>query len=336
MKVAVVGAGPAGLSLAYFLKGTKVEAEVYEGLSRPGLKPCAWGLMTGVEGLVPIKDDAVISEIKGFRIYLDGRLVYDIRGRERLGYIIDKPKFLEDLASEVNVKFNSKVVERDGKFVVNGEELKADLVVKATGHYDLPKEYTIPALQYITDYKQDPEIVEFYFYSDLLGYAWIFPDREGAKIGIGGWASIDFLKERVKTVLKGRVLNFHGARVSDYGVLEDRLKKGKYIGEALGTVYPLTGEGIRPSIISAKIMADSILEGKSFEKLFKSSKIYSAIQYQAKIIRGVKEGRFSTRGLSRILTSSDPNLIYKVAIGDFSKLDLLKLFGRAVYEFLFR
>jgi len=336
VKVAIVGAGPAGLSLAYFLKGTKVEAEVYESLERPGLKPCAWGLMSGVEHLVPLERDSIISEIKGFKIYLDNKLVFDVRDRKTLGYIIDKPRFLESLASRVEVKFNSKVVRRNDKLTVNGEELKADLVVWANGHYDLPKDRTIPAIQYITDYKQDPEIVEFYFYSDLLGYAWIFPDRNGAKIGIGGWASLDFLKERVKSVLKGRALSFHGARVSDSGIVEERLKQGNYIGEALGTVYPLTGEGIRPSILSAKVMAQAILEGKSFEKLFRETKLYSAIKYQAKVIMGVKEGRFSTRGLSRIMTGSDPNLIYKIAIGDFTKLDLLKLFGRAVYEFLFR
>jgi flavin-dependent dehydrogenase len=338
MRVAIIGAGPAGLSLAYFLKREGIEARVFESLDRPGVKPCAWGLITGIEDLVPLRKESIISELKGFRIYLDNKLVYDIRGDVKLGYIIDKPKFLQDLASEVDVVYKTKVTKVGDQYrLPDGKSLSDyDRVIEATGHYSLDKDKTIPAIQYITDYKQDPEVVEFYFYSGLLGYAWIFPDREGAKIGIGGYASVDYLKEKVKGILKGRVLAFHGARVSDYGIIEERLKQGNYVGEALGTVMPLTGEGIRPSIIAAKIMADSIKEGKPFEKAFRSSKIYSAVQYQAKLIRAVKEGKFSTGGLSRILTSSDPNLIFKIAVGDFGKLDLIKLVGRALYDVLFR
>ncbi|MDT7905378.1 MAG: NAD(P)/FAD-dependent oxidoreductase [Sulfolobales archaeon] len=338
MRVAIIGAGPAGLSLAYFLKRGGIEAEVFESLNRPGLKPCAWGLITGIEDLVPLRKESIISEIKGFRIYLNGKLVFDVRGDRKLGYIIDKPRFLEDIASEVEVRYNSHVIKRGGEYrLQDGSPLKGyDRVIEATGHYSLGKEHAIPAIQYITDYQQDPEIVEFYFYSGLLGYAWVFPDRNGAKIGIGGWTTVDTLKELVKGVLKGRVLSFHGARVADVGIIEERLKQGNYIGEALGTVLPLTGEGIRPSILSAWAMAEAIKEGKTFEKVFKSMKIYSAIQYQAKIIKGVKEGKISTGGLSRVLTSSDPDLVFKIAIGEFGKLDMLKLVGRALYDVLFR
>ena len=330
MELAVVGAGPAGLSLAWILKGTKYNVTVYEGLSDVGLKPCAWGLISGIEEIVPLPKEAIISEIRGFRIYLDDKLVHDIRTDKKLGYIINKPVFLKSIADRVNIKFNTKIIEKNGEyFTQNGEKIEADKVIFANGHYSLPKDSTIPAIQYITDYQIDREVVEFYFYSDLLGYAWVFPDEKGSKIGIGGWADIQFLKERVKKILKGNILNFHGARVADYGILEDRMN-GKYIGEALGTVYPLTGEGIRPSILSAKIFADALINEKSFEREFKKSKLYSTIQYQAKVVHGVKKGIMSLKGLSRIMTRSDPNLVLKVAIGDFDLFDAIKLFGRMI------
>jgi len=330
MELGVVGAGPAGLSLAWILKGTKYNVTVYEGLSDVGLKPCAWGLISGIEGIVPLSKEAIISEIKGFRIYLDDKLIHDIRTDRKLGYVINKPVFLRDIADKVYVKFNTKVIEKNGEyFTQNGEKVEADKVIFANGHYSLPKDSTIPAIQYITDYQIDKEVVEFYFYSDLLGYAWVFPDEKGSKIGIGGWADISFLKERVKKILKGKILNFHGARVADYGVLEDRMN-GKYIGEALGIVYPLTGEGIRPSILSAKIFADTLINEKNFEREFKKSKLYSTIQYQAKVVHGVKKGIMSLKGLSRIMTKSDPNLVLKIAIGDFDLFDAIKLFGRMI------
>lgn len=335
MEVAIVGAGPAGLSLAWFLKGTKYTATVYEALDDVGKKPCAWGLMSGVESLLPITKDSIISEIKGFRIYLNDKLIHDVRGKQTLGYIINKPLFLKHLAERLNVEFNSKVIRKreGGKeeyYLVNGEKINADKVVISNGHYELPKEHTVPAIQYITDYKIDPEVVEFYFYSDLLGYAWIFPDDKGSKIGIGGYADISFLKERLSKLVKGKVFTFHGARVSDYGIDELRLKEKTYVGEALGTVYPLTGEGIRPSILSSKIYADSLLEDKDFVKEFKASKLYFTIQAQAKIIDSVKKKIMSIGLLSKLITKSDPDLVYRIAIGDFGMSDLIKLFGRSL------
>ncbi|BDB98925.1 FAD-dependent oxidoreductase [Saccharolobus caldissimus] len=329
MRIAIIGAGPAGLSLAYFLKGLKnYEVTVYESMPEPGIKPCAWGLITGIEDILPIPKEAIISEIKNFRIYHNNKLIYDIRTNSKLGYIIDKPLFLKKLAEKLDVQFNSKVVSKNDKYFVNDKILEADKVIMATGHYSVDKSMTIPAIQYITDYEIDKEVVEFYFYSGLLGYAWIFPDREGAKIGIGGYAEILELKERVKQILKGRIKMFHGARVTDYGVIEERLN-GNYVGEALGTVYAITGEGIRPSIISSKILADSIINNKDFKREFKKSKLYWTLNWHAKIIKMAKERDPSTTKLSKILINNDPQLVLKFAIGDFNRLDLLKMFGRS-------
>ncbi|ARM75166.1 NAD(P)/FAD-dependent oxidoreductase [Acidianus manzaensis] len=336
-RIAIVGGGPAGISLAYFLKGTKIDATVYESLDNVGLKPCAWGLMKGIENYIPIPKESIISEIKGFKIYLDGKLLYDVRKRENLGYIIDKPKFLRILGEQVDLQLKSKVQEVNRKekdeekniIKINDKEEEFDKVIYANGHYSLSKDYTIPAIQYITDYKIDPEIVEMYFFSDLLGYGWIFPEENGSKIGIGGYATVDFLKEKLKKILTGNTKKFEGARVTDYGIIEDRLENGNYIGEALGTVYAVTGEGIRPSIISSKIMADSILEGKDFSKEFKKSNLYFSMQVHAKIIKSSK-GKNSIKGLERVLLKANPDLVLKFAMGDFTKLDLLKLFGSMI------
>jgi len=246
-----------------------------------------------------------------------------------LGYIINKPLFLKILSENVDVRLNSKVISKEGKILVNGKEAEADKVIFANGHYSLPSETTIPAIQYITDYSIDPEIVEMYFYSDLLGYGWVFPEEGGSKIGIGGYATVDFLKEKLKPLVRGKIKGFQGARVNDYGVLEERLN-GEYVGEALGTVYAVTGEGIRPSIISSKILAESLLENKDFKEEFKKSRLYSSLKTHSNVIRSAKKSN-SVKGLERVLLKADPDLVIKFAIGDFTKIDLLKLFGRMIF-----
>jgi len=326
----VVGAGPAGLALAWFLKGTKYDVKVYEALDQPGRKPCAWGVMEGVEKMLPISKERIVSEIRGFKIYLNNKLIHDIRTNRTLGYIIDKPSMLRDVAEKVDVSYSSKVVVRDGKYFVNDKPIDADEVIFASGHYSLPKDFTIPAIQYLTNAKVDMEVVEFYFYSDLLGYAWVFPEQGGAKIGIGGYAPVEALKEKLAPMVNDKPLRLlHGARVSDGGVIDDRLNDS--IGEAAGCVYAMTGEGIRPSILSAKIRADSMLEGKDFPSQFKKSNLYWTLQVHADIVKRVKRGDASLSGFSRVLTKADPELVLKVALGNFGRLDLIKLFGRMIF-----
>jgi flavin-dependent dehydrogenase len=329
-RAAVVGGGPAGLALAWFLKGTKYDVKVYEALDQPGRKPCAWGVMEGVEKMLPISKERIVSEIRGFKIYLNNKLIHDIRTNRTLGYIIDKPSMLRDVAEKVDVSYSSKVVVRDGKYFVNDKPIDADEVIFASGHYSLPKDFTIPAIQYLTNAKVDMEVVEFYFYSDLLGYAWVFPEQGGAKIGIGGYAPVEALKEKLAPMVNDKPLRLlHGARVSDGGVIDDRLNDS--IGEAAGCVYAMTGEGIRPSILSAKIRADSMLEGKDFPSQFKKSNLYWTLQVHADIVKRVKRGDASLSGFSRVLTKADPELVLKVALGNFGRLDLIKLFGRMIF-----
>lgn len=329
MRLGIVGGGPAGVSLAFFLKGTRIQATVYEGLEDLGKKPCAWGVLKGIENYLELPKEAIYSEIRGFRIFLDNKLISEVRERERLGYIVDKPLLLRKMAENLDLRLNSKVTfDKDGKMRVNGKVEEVDQVVIASGHYSLSKDATIPAIQYITDLNFDPELVDMYFFSDLLGYGWIFPDPKGAKIGIGGYADVPFLMEKLKELVKGRTMTFHGARVADFGVIEDRLN-GRYVGEALGTVYAVTGEGIRPSIMSSRIMAHSLLEGKDFGKEMRKSKLYWTLQIHAGVIRRAKESK-SVKGLERVLLKADPRLVIKFAMGDFGRLDLIKLFGSAI------
>ena len=121
MKVAVVGGGPAGISLGWFLRGTKIDVTVYEGLDDVGKKPCAWGVLKGIENYLDIPKEAIYSEIKGFRIYLDNKLISEVRERERLGYIVDKPLLLRKLGEKIDLRLNSKVVLNKGKLLVNGK-----------------------------------------------------------------------------------------------------------------------------------------------------------------------------------------------------------------------
>ncbi|MEM3802010.1 MAG: NAD(P)/FAD-dependent oxidoreductase, partial [Saccharolobus sp.] len=92
----------------------------------------------------------------------------------------------------------------------------------------------------------------------------------------------------------------------------------------------VTGEGIRPSILSSKILADSMINNKDFRKEFKKSKLYFTLNWHARIIKMGREKDLGTIKLSKALVNNDPQLVLKFAIGDFNTFDLLKLFGRSL------
>jgi flavin-dependent dehydrogenase len=101
------------------------------------------------------------------------------------------------------------------------------------------------------------------------GYGWIFPKREHANVGVGGWGT------------EGPRLRGHLARLAaSYGLpftalsevkghrLPTRRPGGRVsagrvllVGDAAGLVDPLSGDGIYEAFVSARLAADSILAG---------------------------------------------------------------------------
>jgi flavin-dependent dehydrogenase len=102
------------------------------------------------------------------------------------------------------------------------------------------------------------------------GYGWIFPKREHANVGVGGWGA------------EGPRLRGHLARLAaSYGLsvtsLSDvrghrlptrrpggRVSAGRIllVGDAAGLVDPLSGDGIYEAFVSGRLAAEAILTGE--------------------------------------------------------------------------
>ncbi len=110
------------------------------------------------------------------------------------------------------------------------------------------------------------------------GYYWVFPKKDNiVNAGVGTRiAAIDFdLRERLyKNVLTDQIFNESEILEYGFGVLPINPALNCFtasgfiaIGDAAGQVNPFTGEGIRPSIISAHIAAETIAESEGFEQV---------------------------------------------------------------------
>jgi len=266
LTIHIIGAGPSGSSLAWFLRNSGYRVIVYEVMSKPGLKACASGVPWLVEEYVRIPRNAVVNEISGYAVYIDGECIVDSEGEYR-GFIVDKSlwlkKLLDDSGAEVRFKTRADGLKPDIK----------NVVVHANGHFwsMAPRRRIKAVNMLVANVKiREPTVIQAWFRRELLGYQWVFPlSSDKAYVGAGGYHSFNELLDVArrfvvenKELSMGRVKWVRGSEIVLSGFDEKLLKLGFHeyaVGEAVGAVYPLTGEGIRPSIITSWAVSRELL-----------------------------------------------------------------------------
>ncbi|MEM4790741.1 MAG: NAD(P)-binding protein [Thermofilum sp.] len=93
-RVAIVGAGPSGAFLARLLSDAGYKVTVFEALPKLAVKPCGWGVPFTIDRVVKIPEDYIISEVHGYRVYIDEEKLLESKG-VKYGYIVDKERLLE-------------------------------------------------------------------------------------------------------------------------------------------------------------------------------------------------------------------------------------------------
>ena len=116
------------------------------------------------------------------------------------------------------------------------------------------EDFVMHTKEYLTDHA---EHVDFFFryFSGGHGYYWEFPLRGGYHVGAGS-DSIDLINGSLQHHVPLRIMS----RNIRLRPLLDEACRGNTIGigEAIGTVSPLTGEGILPSLESAEILLECL------------------------------------------------------------------------------
>jgi len=249
--------------------------EIYEGQTRDRFtSTCAWG--TGYGGIKPLLKDIGLSYDD--YLYHRGKTIY-VSAHEKITAMraphlstFDKPRLILDMADGTEVHYGSYV--RPGDL-----ESKFDMVIDATGPYrkvlgpaDTGLDLLIPCVQYQVAYDRVP-FDDFYVepFKSYSGYLWYFPLRDGvAYVGAG-----DVTKHQEKRCQlffdhypADRVLKKMGKpiRVASPKAVTP-FKRGNVVGvgEAVGTVFPILGEGILPSMICAKILAENLNDLDRYE-----------------------------------------------------------------------
>jgi flavin-dependent dehydrogenase len=292
MKIAVVGIGVAG---AYLMNQLSNNHDIHiVGFERMKEEEhdavCAWATSKNVMVNYTKKcsldfDNYILHDGKNMSVDLGESKHIDIGLKGMVSY--DKLKLIQDMIKGTEINY--------GK-APKKENLEADfdLIIDSTGFHRnyLPKldyEMWIPCVQYKVKYDNNNNIPydDFYLkgFPSMSGYFWYFPLGNGyAHIGAGDFTRKNhnlfvenFLKKYKCDIIKK---NGRPVRISPPSKSEPFFdgKKSIGVGESIGTVYPLLGEGIIPSTICADLFIHNLNNFKKYrEEVLKHFSIYPLV-----------------------------------------------------------
>jgi flavin-dependent dehydrogenase len=332
LKIAVVGIGVAG---GYLLSRLKKEHEVV-GFERSSEEThdsiCAWGTTKGPMQKFAQKCDLDFNEY----VIHDGKNMYIDMNSERFNIKLmglctyDKIRLIKDMAKGCKVRYNTvpKLDDLESEF---------DLIVDSTGFYRtyLPRparDFYLPTYQYKIKYEDRVPFDDFYLkpFSSISGYFWYFPlDEKHVHIGAGdkNRRHIEKTNEFVKKY-GGKIIKTVGRpiRLATPDMCEP-FYHGKVVGvgESIGTVYPLLGEGIIPSMTCADIFVENIGNNKRYrEQVLEKFAIYPKV---LAFVRNKMDSKFGMLkhftdliSIYRYMKKNEKRFGMEIRIGDMMKV----------------
>jgi hypothetical protein len=185
----------------------------------------------------------------------------------------DKHKLEVDLAKNHDIKFGARVTP---EFFAKAQE-DFDMIIDATGLHRtfLPKvndDMWVPSIEYKVQYDVLP-YNDFYIrpFKGISGYFWYFPlEENNAYVGAG-----DFFRKHNEFV--NEFNSYNGGKIVKKIGRPIRITPPKYcepffqrnvvgVGESIGTVFPLLGEGIIPSLQCAEIFCENFEDWGAYRR----------------------------------------------------------------------
>ncbi len=285
----VVGAGPAGSATAIRLARGGARVLLADRARFPRDKPCGGGVTGRAVRELPCAIDPVVEDVvRSLEVRLRYRKRFEGRSEAPLVLMTRRRRldaFLVEQAAAAGADFRDGVTIEGltigpdgGELTVGGKRVGATAIVGADGVngslaraagigggivYGIALEGNgpLPAGQ------QGRATVELGVIPG--GYGWVFPKDGHANYGVGGWASEGpRLREHLRRLCDAHgvdssaLTDLHGRRLPIRRTNAARRGPVLLVGDAAGLVDPLSGDGIYEALVSARLAAAAILEGR--------------------------------------------------------------------------
>ncbi|MFC1617852.1 geranylgeranyl reductase family protein [Patescibacteria group bacterium] len=294
--VIIVGAGPAGSTAAYYLRGKKVL--IIDKENFPRYKACGGGLLNSrdwvdeFENFEAIRDKLKYLSVEKGRIYLDRTFLFS-RNTHFFDQI-DRAEFdhllLAVACHKRNVefrKFQVRKIERAREYVIisdGQEKIRARQIVGADGAHSIvsrflgnkpyDKNQCAPCVGLEIECEKILQVAHISFlWAKGIGFAWVFPTLNGYNIGLGyargmPLPSKKYLENfiafctRQKIIPADYQIRQKFAGIDPLHVPQQWCDEQIFLtGDALGLVYQYNGEGIYFAMKSGKILGQVLSEG---------------------------------------------------------------------------
>lgn len=303
-EVLVVGGGPAGATAARFLAQSGIDTILIEK-NLSFRKPCGGGIPSaGLKDLglneeiiripfnkvkkvkiFPPLSDPLEVELKGGQIYIFDRFTLDsflrelaqTYGAQIVEASLESIKFEKSKIVSVAKKKDGQRIYISSKYLIASDGVNSK-VCSLLG-LSLPYYYWTISL-HAPKLSQD-NCCEFWFGSSHASffYSWVFPAKEYLSVGTGAenvrklkGLIENFLRKRFNNQLDPESVKLRAYKIPRWSRRRFFKDKVLFTGDALGTVMPVSFEGIYYAMKSAQFAAQAIAERNIslYEKLWKN------------------------------------------------------------------
>jgi geranylgeranyl reductase family protein len=294
--VIIVGAGPAGATLAYELSRRGIDVLVMEKERLPRYKACAGGITVKTAKLLNMDFSSVTRDtVRSAKVACGGRrsftksypkpLIHMVmrdefdqllvqRAREAGATLADNERVRQVEITEQAVKVESMNHVLAAQIVVGADGARsvvaasAGLMQRVDLGIGMEAEISVPGQRLV----QWESLMGLDLGHMRGGYGWIFPKKDHLSVGVGSpLRQARRLKSGYQAALKSHGLDNHTAtRIRSQWLPVRRkgmaIQSGRclLLGDAAGLVDPVTGEGIYNAVRSARMAApviESYLKG---------------------------------------------------------------------------
>ncbi len=320
MKIAIAGAGVTGCFLGHMLNKKGHDVEIFETAKKDEhWAVCAWGASKHM--LSKFSEDAGLN-FNDYILHEGKNLIMDLPQNKKENLILkglvtyNKQKWENDLLNGLTINYNSRC---DKSFPFNNY----NYVLDCTGLHRtlLPRskeDFIIPAFEYLVE-NINEEYDEFYVigYKGARGYFWYFPLEKGR--GFVGAGDIDRkyygINEFLSRNPSAKIIKKIGRpiRLSPPKRMEPFYVKNIIgIGESIGCVFPMLGEGIIPSLICCELFLKVLDDNpESFNFTDYRKKVLKRFGYYDDVYRIVRlkmDGKLSTLKHGKLLMNMYKNM----------------------------
>jgi flavin-dependent dehydrogenase len=313
MRIAIAGLGMTGSYLYKLLSEEGYRVDVYEvdRNTKCGLHPCAWGTSRGFSDLVRranLDPNKYILNKFDQITFGDVKIPADIM-------TIDKPRLVHDLSESAEITY------------ANLNPSRYERVIDATGlsRAFLPKlesDLVIRCVQYRIASNNAPQIA---IKPGGGGYAWNFPLGGGeVHVGCGSlyndpgtpFSRLEGDSGKIKCGCSSnmRITGPNGSR--PFFVADTPEIWG--VGEAIGCVSPIAGDGIVPGMTSAKILLDNWEDPKSYTDSILEE--FGWMEKERKIVDKIASGKQPSLTDARVILENARRMGIKINIINALKL----------------